>query len=149
VLHDYYQRYFRPAATEAQKMRVLHLATLAVGLLGTGMALAMIHVKSALDAWWTLAGIFGGGMLGLFLLGLLSRLAARAAGLAGVGAGVLLILWMSLSPRWEGALAAWRSPFHSFLIIVLGTAAILLVGLAVTVLLSRRAKPPSAAPPVA
>lgn len=148
MLHDYYQRYFRPNATEAQKMRVLHLATLAVGVLGTSMALAMIHVKSALDAWWTLAGIFGGGMLGLFLLGLLSRRAARAAALAGVGAGVLLILWMSLSPKWTGALAAWRNPFHSFLIIVFGTAAILLVGLAVTLLVSRRAKPHPAAPGV-
>ncbi len=141
VLNDYYQRYFRRESTERQKMKVLHGATLVVGLLGTGMALAMIHVKSALDAWWTLAGVFGGGMLGLFLLGLLARHAARSAGLAGVAAGVLVILWMSLSPQWTGALAAWRSPFHSFLTIVFGTAAILVVGLAVTLLATRKRGP--------
>jgi SSS family solute:Na+ symporter len=140
VLKDYYQRYLCPGATERQKMRVLRLTTMAVGLLGTGMALAMIHVKSALDAWWTLAGILGGGMLGLFLLGLLSPRASKRAGLVGVGVGILLILWMSLSPNWTGAWADWRSPFHSFLIIVFGTAAILLVGLAVTLLVSRGAK---------
>ncbi len=134
MLNDYYQRYWRPQATEDQKMRVLHVGTVTVGVLGTGIALAMIQVKSALDAWWMLAGIFGGGMLGLFLLGLLARQATAAAGLAGVGVGVAVILWMSLSPRWTGALAAWRSPFHSFLIIVFGTAVILLVGFAVTLL---------------
>jgi ABC-type Fe3+ transport system permease subunit len=36
---------------------------------------------------------------------------------------------MTFSPDWNGALAAWRSPFHSFLITVFGTLAILLVGL--------------------
>ena len=141
ILSDYYQRYFRPAATERQKMRVLYLTTIVIGLLGTGMALAMISVKSALDAWWMLAGVFGGGMLGLFLLGLLSRRANPRAALAGVSVGVLIILWMSLSPRWTGAWAAWRSPCHSFLTIVFGTAAILLVGLTITALTS--ARPPA------
>ncbi len=134
ILNDYYQRYFNRKATERQKMWVLYLATIAVGLLGTGMALAMISVRSALDAWWTLAGVFGGGMLGLFLLGFLSRRANSFTAAAGVGGGVLVILWMSLSQGWTGALAAFRSPFHSFLTIVFGTVAILLVGLAMTAL---------------
>ncbi len=37
------------------------------------MALVMIQIKSALDAWWKPALIFSGGMLGLFLLGVMSR----------------------------------------------------------------------------
>ena len=36
-------------------------------------------------AWWTLAGVFSGGMLGLFLLGFLSRRASRPAALIAVG----------------------------------------------------------------
>jgi len=94
----------------------------------------MISVRSALDAWWTLAGVFGGGMLGLFLLGFLSRRTSSRAAVAAVTAGVSVILWMSLSPSWTGAPAVLRSPFHSFLIIVFGTAVILLVGLTVTAL---------------
>jgi SSS family solute:Na+ symporter len=139
ILNDYYQRYVNRDANERQKMWVLYATTIAVGMLGTGMALAMMSVRSALDAWWTLAGVFGGGMLGLFLLGFLARRASSRAALAGVAAGVLLILWMSLSSGWTGALAPFRSPFHSFLIIVFGTAAILLVGLVLTAL----ARPPS------
>jgi SSS family solute:Na+ symporter len=139
ILNDYYSRYFNRQATEPQKLRVLYIATVAVGALGTSIGLAMIHVKSALDAWWMLAGIFGGGMLGLFLLGFLSRRANSRAGLIGVLAGVIIIVWMSTSAKWTGALAAFKSPYHGFLTIVFGTAAILLVGMLVTAII----KPPA------
>jgi SSS family solute:Na+ symporter len=132
LLNDFYQRYVRPGASEQQKMLVLHGCTVAMGVLGTGMALAMISVRSALDAWWMLAGVFGGGMLGLFLLGFLSRRATNRAAIAGVCAGILVILWLSLSPGWDGGLAPFRSPFHGLLTIVFGTAVLLLVGLLAT-----------------
>ncbi len=131
LLRDVYQRYLRPQAGERESMAVLYGATLLVGLLGTGVALAMTRVRSAIDAWWSLAGIFSGGMLGLFLLGFLSRRAGSRAAAVGVATGVLAILWMtlSLSPRWPEALRAWRSPLHEFLVPVVGTLAILAVGL--------------------
>ena len=137
-LNDYYQRYFNRQASEPQRMRALHLATAVFGVIGTGLALAMINVRSALDAWWMLAGIFSGGMLGLFLLGFLSRRASRPAALIAVAVGVLVILWLSLSPRWSDALAAWRSPFHGFLTVVFGISALLLTGLLVTAVLGRK-----------
>ena len=69
LLTDWYQRFFRPEAGERELMRVLHGAPLVWGALGTGVALAMIGLKAALDAWWTLSGIFAGGMLGCFCSG--------------------------------------------------------------------------------
>jgi SSS family solute:Na+ symporter len=138
TLCDIYRRHFRPEASERESLRVLRGATLFFGVLGTGTALAMIRVQSALDAWWQLAGIFSGGMLGLFLLGMLSRRAGRAAGLAGAAVGVGIILWMTLSPAWKGDLASYRSPFHGFLTIVFGTLAILCVGFLVGWSIPRR-----------
>jgi len=134
TLCDLYRRYLRPEADARESMRVLRMATLGFGLAGTAAALAMIRVKSALDIWWQMAGIFSGGMLGLFLLGMISRHAKNAAAAAGVAVGLLLICWMSLSPLMTDEWARWRSPFHSFMITVIGTVAILLVGLTLTLL---------------
>ena len=131
VLCDFYKRYYRPAASERDAMRVLWGTSLVFGLAGTGVALAMISIQNALDAWWELAGFFSGGMLGLFLLGLIARQATNAAALAGVSVGVLVIVWMSLSPRLTGEWAWARSPFHNFMVIVIGTLMVLLVDLTV------------------
>ncbi len=139
-LNDYYLRYVNRAADERRKMRALYVATVGFGLAGTSLAVAMINVKSALDAWWMMAGIFSGGMLGLFLLGFLARTARRPAAIAAVVVGVLVILWMSLSPRWDGPLAAWSSPFHGLLTIVFGTATLLVTGLLMTWTCSVRRK---------
>ena len=52
-------------------------------------------------------------------------------------AGLIVITWMSVSPQLD-ALTAIRSPFHSYLIIVFGTATIMIVGLGVSRLLPGR-----------
>ena len=68
----------RTQVSDREAMRILRLATILVGAAGTGTALAMIGVQSLLSAWWTLSGIFAGGMFGLFLLGFASRKALAA-----------------------------------------------------------------------
>jgi len=129
IMRDYYQRYVNRSASDRQSMRVLYGATIAWGLLGTGVALLLVRVTSALDAWWTLSGVFGGGMCGLFLLGMISRKAGNPAAVAGVCLGVIVISWMTLSQYFSGPWAVLRSPFHAFMIPVFGTLTILLIGL--------------------
>ncbi len=136
LLNDFYQRYFRRDADEAQSMRFLLRTTVVWGVLGTGIALAMTQVRSALDAWWSLAGILSGGMLGLFLLGIMVPKSKGKAALPATLIGVTLILWMSLSPALPWWPESLRSPFHNFLVIVFGTAAILLTGFILTVLMT-------------
>ena len=134
VLCDVYKRYFRRDAGERESMKVLYWSTLMFGVAGTFTALAMIRVKSALDAWWNLQGIFTGGMLGLFLLGLISRRARNPQAIIAVAAGILLILWLSLSTTeiWPASLSGWSNPLHSFMTIILGTSSIVLVGVLAT-----------------
>lgn len=129
TLRDIYQRYFRPAAGERESMRVLRLSTLLWGVAGTCVALAMMQAKTVLDRWWELAGILSGGVLGLFLLGLISRRASNAVAATSVALGILVIVWMTASPAWSGELAAFRNPFNSLMTTVVGTLTILLVGL--------------------
>jgi solute:Na+ symporter, SSS family len=131
TLCDIYKRYFRPQAGDSESLAVLRLATLLWGLFGIVAALAMTRVKNSLDAWWELAGIFSGGMLGLFLLGMISRRARSPAASTAVVLGILAILWMTLSTtaHWPPTLATLRNPLHSLMTTVVGTLTILLVGL--------------------
>ncbi|MBG0858417.1 MAG: sodium:solute symporter [Bacteroidales bacterium] len=142
VLNDYYKRYFKKDAGEKSSMRVLYISSFFTGTLGILIALALVGVESALDAWWSLASIFSGGMLGLFLLGYFSKKAVKIDAVIGVIVGVLVIIWMSLTPLYftEGKSLAFRSPFHSNLTIVFGTMTIFLVGFLMTKILSGRNK---------
>jgi SSS family solute:Na+ symporter len=142
ILSDYYKRYFNKHANEKSSMKVLYGSSMIVGSLGVVIALSLVGVKSVLDAWWMLASIFSGGMLGLFLLGYLSKSARNIDAFIGVIVGVLIIIWMSLSPLYftEGKLLAFRSPFHEDLTVVFGTLAITLAGFSLAKLFSRKSK---------
>jgi SSS family solute:Na+ symporter len=129
LLCDIYRRYWRPQAGERESMRVLYLGTLLVGVAGTGIALAMIGVESVLEAWWTLSGIFAGGLLGLFLLGMISRRAGRPAAMIGVLTGLSVIAWMTFSDRLPAEYEHLRNPLHAHMTIVVGTLTIFGVGL--------------------
>lgn len=117
ILTDYYQR-FRKHAGNRERMLVLKLSSVGVGVAGILVAFAFMSVQSALDAWWALASIFSGGMLGLFLLGYISRKARNFDAVLGVVCGVILVCWIVMI-----------SPFvHANLAIVFGTLLIFLVG---------------------
>jgi SSS family solute:Na+ symporter len=133
---DIFKRYVRPDMSDRGMLRLLLVATGAMGLLGMGAGLAMIGVKSILDIWWELSGIFAGGMLGLFLLGLVSRRTRNHEALTAVLIGIVVILWMTFSPFIPDRYAFLRNPLHTDMIIVVGTLAIFLVG----VVLTRRSK---------
>jgi SSS family solute:Na+ symporter len=120
-----------PIGDERRLLRVLRVTSVLLGLLGTGAALLMISIKSTLDVWWNLAGIFSGGMLGLFLLGALSRRAGSVQAGIGMVLGLLVLAWAALSPQLG---LAWANPFHAFMTTVMGTLTIFLVG----IVLSRR-----------
>ncbi len=138
LMTDVYKRYLRPDATEKGMMTALYVSTLIWGVLGTLIALALIRAEQILDAWWKLQGIFAGGMLGLFLLGMISRRANNPAAVVAVLAGILVIAWMTLSPiiTWGFFPDFLKNPLHNYLTIVCGTMAIVLVGLLMTRLLT-------------
>ena len=139
ILTDFFKFSARRKRTNKQSMMVLYLSSLVFSILSISVAVAMINVKSALDAWWKLASIFSGGMLGLFLLGFMAPKIRSTAAVIGVIAGVLVIGWMSISSivpegTWLSAIA---SPFHSYLSIVFGTLAIFITGFLVGVFFNR------------
>jgi len=136
---DIYKRYINPSMNEKQLMKLLYITTAIFGLMGMTTGILMIGIKSILDIWWQLSGIFSGGMLGLFLLGMISRRTQNAEALTATIIGVLVILWMTFSAGLPDDYAFLRNMLHSNMIVVIGTLTIFLSGLLLTSL--RRAVP--------
>jgi SSS family solute:Na+ symporter len=129
---DIYQRYIRSDLSSTQTLRLLYIATTVFGLLGMLTGVAMIGVKSVLDIWWMLSGIFAGGMLGLFLLGMIVKKAKNSEAVIATIIGILIICWMTFSKQIPDQYAGLRSPFHANMIMVIGTLSIFLTGALIT-----------------
>jgi len=137
---DIYKRYFRPEISDKQNLFVLHTGTVIFGLLGMGTGIAIIGAKSLLDVWWKLSGIFAGGVLGLFLLGIVSRTSKNAEALTATIIGAVVILWMTFSSFLPEKYSFLRSPIHESMIIVIGTMTIFMAGLLLTLVRKERVK---------
>lgn len=129
ILSDHFKKYIHPNPSEKTSMRVLWISSLAMGLASILVGLAFNGVASALDAWWALASIFSGGILGLFLLGLIVQNTTSKQAAIAVLAGVLVIIWMSLSGLiFTSELEPFQNPLHSNMTIVMGTVTIFILG---------------------
>ena len=127
ILTDYVKP-FTKHSSERRDVMVLRLSSCIVGIIGIIVAIAMLSVESIIDAWWKLSSIFSGGMLGLFLLGILPHRIGKWAALIGCMAGIAVIAWISLAGLYD--LPGLH--LHEYLAIVLGTTTIFLVGFLMT-----------------
>ncbi|MFO1019941.1 MAG: sodium:solute symporter [Planctomycetales bacterium] len=136
-LKDIYQRYLRPDCSEKRAMWILHSSTFVFGAMSTLFAILTLKTPDILSTWWTWGGIASGGILGLFLLGVICPRTTSSQAAVGVVLGLLVTFWMTLSiPEvWdllqippESALAKLRSPFHKLMAPFMGTLVIFVVG---------------------
>ncbi len=134
-LKDIYLRYVRPDLSPKKQLRVLLISTVVMGCLGIVFGISMIGVKSLLDVWWKLSGIFAGGMLGIFLLGFLAKQVSNTAAKIAAIIGVLVIAWMSFKDLLP---EAYQSPFDSKMTVVVGTLTIVVLGVFVRFWLKKR-----------
>ncbi|HWA10772.1 MAG TPA: sodium:solute symporter [Opitutaceae bacterium] len=108
VVSDFQGR-FRPAATEAERVRLARRATLAAGAIATGMAvwLAWRGTTSLWDQYLRLVALIGGGFPGVFALGLLTRRANPPGVIVGALTSVV-VTWAVQT------FTATSSFFHGF-----------------------------------
>ena len=130
ILNDYFKKRIKEENRKKQEMKVLYSSSVLFSVIAIAIAISMINVQSVLETWWKLASIFSGGMLGLFLLGLISKKVNNTSAVIGVILGLIVIGWMSLSPfLFPGTIMEkYTSPFHSYLSIVFGTTTIFITG---------------------
>jgi sodium/pantothenate symporter len=92
TVRDFYLPYVRPAATEAQQMRVGRAFTVVWGLAQMGVALLARGIDSALTEGLAVLGYASGPTVGAFLLGVLTRTANSAGTMTGMIAGLAVSL---------------------------------------------------------
>ena len=123
---DFYKRVLKTEAVDHVQLNMIRLATGVIGTLATLASLLMINAKTALDVWWQMSAIFGGGMLGLFLAAILMPgLQSRQALFATI-AGLVFVAWATGSKLWF-ADAGWGFGLHTMMIGVVGTLLIVAV----------------------
>lgn len=139
ILTDFYKHFRKKEVSEKEGMAVLYTCSVVLGVSAVIIGLLMMGVDGVLATWWKLASIFSGGMLGLFLLGYVSRKVKNPAAVLGVLAGLLVIAWMSLSPYvFTGVWEKYRCVWNGNLAIVFGTMAIFVVGFLASLLLREK-----------
>ena len=129
LLIDFAKRYFKPDMGERASLLFLRLMTVLWGVLGIAFALLMIRAKNALDLWWQISGIFGGGILGLFVLALLRIRVTLWQGLVSIALSIAVISWgtfaRGLSDDWAWA----QCNFDKIIVGAVGTAALMVAAL--------------------
>ncbi|MFN8708224.1 MAG: sodium:solute symporter family transporter [Planctomyces sp.] len=152
-LKDVYQRFIDPNCSERRSMLMLHLSTLVFGAMSTAFAVFSLRLPTVLDTWFTWGGIASGGILGLFLLGVLCRRTNSVHAAVSVVIGVIMTLWMTMTlpDVWKDiswifglapdptAIPVPRSPFDKLIIPFAGTVVIFVVGAVLGLLFGKAA----------
>jgi SSS family solute:Na+ symporter len=101
---DFYFR-FRQEVDERKRLRLARLATLAWALVLFGLAvIALHHAGRVVEVGLQIASVAYGALLGVFLLGVLTRRANQNGAIVGMlcGFGIELYLW-----RWSHVPWTW------------------------------------------
>jgi SSS family solute:Na+ symporter len=102
AIMDFYAR-FRPAADEKRKMRLSRVATFVWASVLFALALIALHkVGRVVEVGLQIASVAYGALLGVFLLGVLTRRANQRGAMLGMlcGFGVDLYLWLGTRVPW-------------------------------------------------
>jgi solute:Na+ symporter, SSS family len=102
AIMDFYAR-LRPQSDEKTKMRLARLATVAWALVLFGLAVIALHkVGRVVEVGLQIASVAYGALLGVFLLGVLTRRTNRRGAMVGMlfGFGMELYLWLGTRVPW-------------------------------------------------
>jgi Na+/proline symporter len=130
LTNDYVRR-FHGRLEGAAELRMARIFTLVLGVVGTGSAVFMARsdIHSLWDQYLAVIGLFGGGLAGLFVLGIFTR---RANG-TGVLVGFLVSALVVYGVKIHGG-------FHPFLYAPIGTFSCVALGYALSLPFSDTSK---------
>ena len=132
---DFYLRR-RADASERRRVAVSRFATVVWGVVLFGLALMSRHGGRVVEIGLTIISVAYGSLLGVFLLGILTRRATEFGALIGMACGLALNLYLWLGAaqfaRWAGFSIAYTW------LVAIGTAVTFVVGYGVSLLTAPR-----------
>jgi SSS family transporter len=129
---DFLRPFARHESSEATWLRRARLATIVWGGILFAVAMLARNWGSVLQAGLSIASVLYGSLLGVFLLGVLTRKVGESSAIAGMLAGLALMIYV----RFGTSIAfTWY--------VLIGTAATVTVGAASSAISWRRFEPPS------
>jgi solute:Na+ symporter, SSS family len=144
LLEDYYKRWVKPNS-ERRLLWFSRLVTIIAGVGCVALAMAFTRVRSMADAALEFVSLVGGGVLGMFLLGIFTKRATSRGLYVGIGCSIAFVLWAHFCGPGKTALA-WmpRFPLHTLWVGLMGNVIVFLVGYAASRVFSgsRQAVPP-------
>ncbi|MCC6341310.1 MAG: sodium/solute symporter [Bryobacterales bacterium] len=98
---DFYQRVFRPNETAGHYASVGRIGSAIWGCGATALAMFADRLGELAIAYNRVNSFIAGPLLGIFLLGMLTRRATSSGALAGALAGAVAVSWMSFRTPWS------------------------------------------------
>jgi SSS family transporter len=130
---DFYLRR-RPEATEKRRVAISRFATVLWGIVLFVLALLSRHGGRVVEIGLTIISVAYGALLGVFLLGILTRRATETGAIAGMVCGLALNLYLWLG---AGNFASWAGFRIAFTwLVAIGTIVTFIIGYSVSILTS-------------
>jgi len=128
ITTDYY-RWLRPNAPDHRCLKLARWLTVLLGLFGTASAAGMAYLQSESmwDQYIKVIGLFGGGLAGLFALGIFTRRTTGPGALVGFAASAGILYYVTT-----------YTTAHGFLYVTVGIASCFLIGYVASLLLPSR-----------
>ena len=122
---DFYRRHFVKEASDAHYLLVSKLATIAWGLVACVVAMRAANQGSLIEVVNRYGSFFYGSLLGVFILGILTRRASATGAFWGLLAGMAVVLVVAFQMPWIEFL--WHN--------LIGAAVVVSVGLAISLVI--------------
>jgi SSS family transporter len=121
---DFYLR-FRPRTSDSTRLRLSRLSTLVWGLVLFAFAVAARGRGKVLELGLSIAGVAYGCMLGVFLLGLLTKRATQFGAIVGMLSGLALNIYLW---KWTRVPFTWYVTLGALMTFAIGYSASLIEG---------------------
>ena len=113
---DFFKR-IKPTSSDKLQLFVARIIVIFMGILSLGIAVWLTQTKGhVLVLYYTAFSIFGGGLLGLFLLAFTTKRANSQGTLVGIVATVLVIFWATLTKNGIVDLGKYNYNLHPYMI---------------------------------